>query len=371
MVEHLAATRRRAVAGAFAVGALASTAPSPLAAWTAVAAADPRADPFAPVVALAALVAWALVAWLGVIAGLLVASRLPGAGGAAARWLARRVAPRVVRRAVEVTLGISVLAGGVGVGPALAAELPLAPAAATTTATSVPAGRLLATPDLDWPSSEESPLPARPTSSPGGPGSSALDPPGPGTPTSSTAGSGFADPSGPAETPAAAAPTTPSPDSARPVSPPTVEAPDATRPNASTATPAQAPAAGAGSPTASSLPSGATGATAGAVAGASAGATPSARREPVLVAAPKSLPPIQHPGDGAGPRAVVIATGDTLWALAAESLEAAGEAPSTARIAAAWPSWWAANRAVIGDDPDLLRPGAVLSAPPPESDGAP
>lgn len=63
---------------------------------------------------------------------------------------------------------------------------------------------------------------------------------------------------------------------------------------------------------------------------------------------------------------VVVAPGDTLWHLAAHSLRAAGDpAPSAAAIAAAWPSWWAANRDAVGEDPDLLRPGTLLQAPPP------
>ena len=37
---------------------------------------------------------------------------------------------------------------------------------------------------------------------------------------------------------------------------------------------------------------------------------------------------------------------------------------SDADRAAEWPRWWAANRDVVGDDPDLLRPGQRLVAPP-------
>jgi hypothetical protein len=32
-------------------------------------------------------------------------------------------------------------------------------------------------------------------------------------------------------------------------------------------------------------------------------------------------------------------------------------------IAAAWPRWYAANRAVIGPDPGLIRPGQELMPP--------
>lgn len=58
--------------------------------------------------------------------------------------------------------------------------------------------------------------------------------------------------------------------------------------------------------------------------------------------------------------AVVVRPGDSLWAIASRAL---GDHPSTAAIAASWPQWYAANRAVIGPDPDLLLPGTVLEAP--------
>ena len=67
---------------------------------------------------------------------------------------------------------------------------------------------------------------------------------------------------------------------------------------------------------------------------------------------------------GAPGRQVVVAPGDTLWALAERSLQARTRAaPSAAAIAATWPAWWAANREVIGDDPDLLLPGTPLRSP--------
>ncbi|HET6968683.1 MAG TPA: LysM peptidoglycan-binding domain-containing protein [Ornithinibacter sp.] len=60
------------------------------------------------------------------------------------------------------------------------------------------------------------------------------------------------------------------------------------------------------------------------------------------------------------PGEVVVKRGDTLWSIAARHL---GPLPSDAEIAAAWPAWHDTNRHVIGDDPDLLRPGQVLRAP--------
>jgi nucleoid-associated protein YgaU len=61
------------------------------------------------------------------------------------------------------------------------------------------------------------------------------------------------------------------------------------------------------------------------------------------------------------PAPVVVRAGDTLWDLAAEQLPADA---GPAAIAQAWPAWWTANRAVIGDDPDLIRPGTRLVPPP-------
>lgn len=57
---------------------------------------------------------------------------------------------------------------------------------------------------------------------------------------------------------------------------------------------------------------------------------------------------------------VVVAHGDTLWGIAARHLPpGAGDA----RVAAAWPAWYAANAATIGPDPGLIRPGQVLVVP--------
>ncbi|MEI2811197.1 MAG: LysM domain-containing protein [Nocardioides sp.] len=58
----------------------------------------------------------------------------------------------------------------------------------------------------------------------------------------------------------------------------------------------------------------------------------------------------------------VVAAGDTLWAIAAAQLPPdAGQA----RVAGYWQLIYAANRDVIGDDPDLIQPGERLVLPPP------
>jgi nucleoid-associated protein YgaU len=86
---------------------------------------------------------------------------------------------------------------------------------------------------------------------------------------------------------------------------------------------------------------------------------------------PPPAPPTSRPGEvglvsapGAPGRQledeVVVRRGDTLWAIAARHL---GPDASAAQVAAAWPRWYAANRRVIGADPDLLRPGQLLEPP--------
>jgi hypothetical protein len=52
--------------------------------------------------------------------------------------------------------------------------------------------------------------------------------------------------------------------------------------------------------------------------------------------------------------------GDTLWSLVERHL---GPHCTAAEIAAEWPRWHAANRSVIGPDPDLLLPGQRLRPP--------
>ena len=72
-------------------------------------------------------------------------------------------------------------------------------------------------------------------------------------------------------------------------------------------------------------------------------------------------PTLIGPAGGlAAPRGVVVHRGDTLWAIAARDL---GPDATDAEVAAHWPRWYAANRAVIGPDPDLVLPGQVLAHP--------
>ncbi|GAA4732764.1 LysM peptidoglycan-binding domain-containing protein [Nocardioides endophyticus] len=58
---------------------------------------------------------------------------------------------------------------------------------------------------------------------------------------------------------------------------------------------------------------------------------------------------------------VVVAPGDTLWAIAARSL---GPDASTSEIDVRWRRLYDLNRAVIGPDPDLIRPAQRLEVLP-------
>jgi nucleoid-associated protein YgaU len=57
---------------------------------------------------------------------------------------------------------------------------------------------------------------------------------------------------------------------------------------------------------------------------------------------------------------VVVRPGDSLWRIASRHLPAGANA---ATIDAASRLWYAANRSVIGDDPNLIVPGQHLHAP--------
>jgi hypothetical protein len=71
------------------------------------------------------------------------------------------------------------------------------------------------------------------------------------------------------------------------------------------------------------------------------------------------LAPPPRPSTGAHDL-VTVRRGDSLWTIAARHL---GPTASDAEIASVWPQWYAANRHVIGDDPDLLLPGVQLTPP--------
>jgi nucleoid-associated protein YgaU len=94
------------------------------------------------------------------------------------------------------------------------------------------------------------------------------------------------------------------------------------------------------------------------LAGPAADATPRHPGPDILIGLPlpeRAVGPA-HPAE----RTTVIRPGDTLWALAASEL---GPDASAADIGARWRLIYRRNRAVIGADPDLIRPGQPLALP--------
>ena len=87
-----------------------------------------------------------------------------------------------------------------------------------------------------------------------------------------------------------------------------------------------------------------------------ASAVPAPRPAPTAASA-RGLP---APAQRAAQVVVVVRSGDTLWDIARGHLPASATATDVAR---AWPRWYAANRAAIGPDPALLRPGTRLRSP--------
>lgn len=65
------------------------------------------------------------------------------------------------------------------------------------------------------------------------------------------------------------------------------------------------------------------------------------------------------------PERVTVRAGDTLWRLAARTLPAAA---ADALVTDRWHRLYELNRDVIGDDPDLIRPGQRLLLPTTEED---
>lgn len=81
---------------------------------------------------------------------------------------------------------------------------------------------------------------------------------------------------------------------------------------------------------------------------------------------PGSLGPVPPRTARTAQPVVVIVPGDTLWDIARRHLPAGA---SPADVAREWPRWYAANRAEIGPDPALIRPGTRLRLPDRRSTG--
>lgn len=307
-----------------------------------------RVGPDGALSTLAGCALWLVGAWLGL--GLLaaIAGCLPGLAGRLSAGVGQVLLPRVAIRLLAGSAGLGVLLAPVaasarslpapapgGHGPVAAAAAGWAPAttgqrpaAAAATGDALPAPSWPTDP-VPSPSTADRgsvPAPIWPTSGPG------TARPSPGTPTPSQ-GTGA---------PRTAPTHSDSPGRAQP---------------APTRRGSHAPTSPAGGPRSS--------------AGSSPSTEPTDTTHPApgrVATAPRSGHPTTHPPRGSQPtgsapgETVTVRPGDSLWLIAARRL---GPQPSAAAIADAWPRWYAANKRLIGSDPDLIRPGQVLHAPAP------
>jgi hypothetical protein len=81
---------------------------------------------------------------------------------------------------------------------------------------------------------------------------------------------------------------------------------------------------------------------------------------PVVEPGPLAARRLRAQEPAAGGTEITVRAGDSLWSLSAAEL---GPFASDVDIAREWPRWYQANRALIGDNPDILRPGQVLRLP--------
>lgn len=301
---------------------------------------------------VAAVAVWALlVATVGVCAVALL-SRLPGRAG---RWGAvalRHLVPHRWRAWTGAVVGITLLAGTAACGSAgngsrsstgTSAIASTADAASTSTTVEIGSGALLTLDGLDWPTD----APSSDTSPAG------TSPPG-------TSPEGTGGPPGPADvkTPQ---PTTvqtaqaPTVQTAQPPAGPGTTSETAPLPSAAPSSPATSRAHTAGSTSAEPTPA------------VSAPAEPTPGAPGAAPTSPSVSPPVSPSATPAASQPtvspVVVQPGDSLWKIAARYLPAGTE---DAVIDATWRQWYAANRAVIGADPDLILPGQQLHAPDPK-----
>lgn len=313
--------------------------------------------------AAAGLLVWGLLGYGVLVGATAVLAAAPGAAGRSARHWLRRIAPAAAGRLVVVGAGACVLAatsacapgatdsadgaslsgaagalsfaGSSGSGStASGATDSAATATGSTASATTPGGAsgTVAAPleplDIGWPSGSGSQATSAPATGPDRPpatelaATSALAPS-----TDQVAGTeGNAAP-----TPAASA-GTPMP-AGQPSGSPSA--------GSASAGSASAGSSSAGSPSAgaSAANHSADGASADRSAGAPAGTAPTDARQPITV----------QPGD-------------TLWAIAGRSLPIGATDP---QIDETWRQWFAANAAVIGQNPDLILPGQQLLPPDP------
>lgn len=267
---------------------------------------DPAADPVAGLLAVLAVAAELLAAYLLLVVVVRLAAWLPGTPGRVAARCAHLVALPVLRRALDGLLG--------GV---LLAQVVLAPAVARAEPSSSPPG-----------------LPPAAAASALAGGAAAAAGTG-GHVRGDRGGRGWASQAAPAQSaPAGGVPTT----SSTVASPPWVPLPTWL---------------GGGQPSTTGS--------------ARQGVATTAPRQPSASSAGRGPDgALARGGRGAAgtevSRSYVVRPGDTLWDVAAAHLPRGGR--SAARVDRYWRRIYGANRGVLGDDPHLIHPGARLTLPP-------
>ena len=277
-------------------------------------------------ITLGCAVLWCVALWLAFGCIAVLAAAVPGRVGRGGRYVARQMLPEAMLRAVAGAAGLSVL-----IAP-IAADAGTVSNHASIGASAL--GGRLSHPAPDWPTDAGQQPRIRvgwPTDDPRG---HRAHVPTPTLPSSATPSSGRSVPGVPPPSRSAPGRSVPGRSvpgrsvSQRSTSNPS--APDRSAPSRSKPRPTV------------SMPSPPTNAQASASPGqphhARPGVTPTASRGEVLVK-----------------------PGDCLWLIAAQRL---GPDASSAEIAAAWPRWYATNERMIGADPSLVQPGAVLQVPP-------
>ena len=276
------------------------------------------------VLLVAGLVVWGLLVWLLLIAGCAAVASVPGTVGLAGRRLLVRIAPAAAGRLVAATLGVAALGGVAGCSlPAWGTD-----DTPRTTAPSI---------SIDWPQidASTSTILGGPTVS-GDPAPTVVNP----SPaaTSAPAQTVLPPPAGSTAGAASADPTSTDPSSA-----------DATSalPGSTAPTPLavnSSPAAAGGAAPESAAPS---------------VGHPAPRPAISAPEVPEPAPDAPTSSPQAGSPGVLVQPGDSLWCIASRALPGA----SDAQVDAEWRRWYAANRDVVGTDPDLILPGQLLRPP--------
>lgn len=316
-----------------------------------------------------AMLVWGLLAWCGLLVGTLCWARIPGGAGHVGRALLARLAPLSAVRVLTAAMGLSLLAGVGACGAPLATAQGASTSAPSTTSTptstsavpnsdspsmepsgAAPSAAIAV--DIDWPSDASSADPAT-AAVPSDPSTPAIgtgevgDPPG--TPASTDVGARLerarqdatdaprsSEPSRASSL--VALPAVPStaaavlPSSHVPPQQPTSPTVTSVFPDDPTPPPTDRTQVRAPSDRTTSGP---------------ATARDTSGRQPVVTTATAA-------------HSVTVRPGDSLWSIAQRALP---QPATDDAIDSAWRAWYVTNLPVIGDDPDLIRPGQVLFPP--------